>query len=527
MTRPLDPRPAGFPAGIRRRSLALRAPGADAAPRREGGLWALVRLAIQRMAWLAAAAILVAHILFAVDEHPFAVRVLTAVPAILLVFEMQAFLSREERELPFVILGLLQFYMTFGFGVFFNLPFFDLNGPVNFSTEARVSAGLAVAFGALTVSLGARLGKRLVTGLEQPFTRVLPPSELPSGWPKAFRVFAAASVAYTLVSIFAPQLIPGSVALPASLAFALPMAVGLALALPKRSDTDLWSKLLLAVGVATGFMRGELDPIFRIGIAYVSAGWAVTRRVSIQVVAAVAFVFIIVQPVKHTYREQIWGKGMQQTATVEQRVDAWTSAFDKYFDRDNHSRSVDDTSAVDRLSELNAVEHAFDVVPGRVSYIWGESLLEVVYSPIPRFIWPDKPATKDSTTQRYAILFGRQTERGARSTAINLPLLVEGYWNFGWPGIILVCAAIGLLLGLSQRLLSGGHWALRAIGVANISGLAVGGAVVGVYSSIFQTMTARVGMCWLVFWLASGLSNDRRRSPIALRARRAEPLPSR
>ena len=175
---------------------------------------------------------------------------------------------------------------------------------------------------------------------------------------------------------------------------------------------------------------------------------------------------------------------------------------------------------MERMSELGAVMHAFQVVPNRLDYIHGSGFLPALYGPIPRLLWADKPTTQE-TVQRYAIAFGRQTEVGARTTAINLPLLVEGYWNFGWPGVVFVCAALGLWLGLSQKIFAGEHWAMRATGIANLTNLAIAGPVVYLYSSVFQLFSSRIAVCWAIFWLAQLFSRREHERPHIRAARLA------
>src|SRR6185437_12829104 len=103
-----------------------------------------------------------------------------------------------------------------------------------------------------------------------------------------------------------------------------------------------------------------------------------------------------------------------------------------------------------------------------------------------------KPTTIDSITQQYAVIFGIQTERGSHTTAIGMNMLVEGFWNFGWLGIALLCFAAGLVAGASQSVFSGEHWALRTIGIAQISTLNIPSTVVVAYSSLFQFAVGRL-----------------------------------
>ena len=298
-------------------------------------------------------------------------------------------------------------------------------------------------------------------------------------------------------------------------AFPMELLVGFALVAPPRKLGPRTAQLLVGFTMIVGLLRGTLEALFRAGIAYTSGTWATVRKVSLRLALAVFVVYALFQPVKGSFRDQVWGAAAKsdQTIGVSERIGAWQNAFSA------ENRSESEGGGMARLSELGAVMHMFDALPTRVDFLNGTGFLSVLYAPIPRFIWPNKPTTRD-TLSRYAVVFGRQTERGALTTAINMPLLTEGYWNFGWPGIVLVCVALGLWLGMSQKAFASDHWAMRATGVANITNISVAGAVISVYSSIFQMMVGRLAVCWGIFWLATLLSRRRYDRP-ALMGRKA------
>jgi len=145
-------------------------------------------------------------------------------------------------------------------------------------------------------------------------------------------------------------------------------------------------------------------------------------------------------------------------------------------------------------------------VPSRIDYMYGATYTQILYAPIPRLLWADKPDSRHEYSQRYSVIFGLQTESGSETTAFNLNPLVEGYWNFGWFGIALACAAMGLMVGAQQRLFSGSHWALFAGGVAQLAALTIAASATIMYSSLFQSLTARVITAWVVYLMARALS---------------------
>jgi hypothetical protein len=227
----------------------------------------------------------------------------------------------------------------------------------------------------------------------------------------------------------------------------------------------------------------------------------------VRLVGGILTVYLIFQPIKHDFRSAVWRARDTASISYSDRIDAWVTAFTDFWVRD--TRQTEDEakdSTIGRLSELDPVLHAIDVVPIRVQPLEGKGWLPILTSPIPRIIWRDKPTTSTLLEQRYAVVFRRQTEQGARGTAILLPLLVDGYWNFQWLGIPIACFMMGLWVGACQKIFSGPHWALRAMGVAHLARLVAQGPVAGVYSGLFQHVTGLILACWLVYGVAKALS---------------------
>jgi hypothetical protein len=258
-------------------------------------------------------------------------------------------------------------------------------------------------------------------------------------------------------------------------------------------------------------MLGILEGMFHVGTSYLAGRWLTLRRVSVGALVAVLAIFSLLQPVKHGFREQVWTAERKtgEVVGVSGRVEAWGDAFSTSFG-DSPKRDADEGHAVaSRFSEFGPVVHALDVVPTRVPFCNGDSLLPLLYSPIPRLIWPDKPITKD-TLQRYAIIFNRQTEAGAQTTAVGITILVEGYWNFGWAGIVGLCAVLGAFLGVSQGVFSGNHWAARVLGIAQTGANLGVGSIVTYLGSVFQHAVAWLLVCWMLYGLARAMSPKRR-----------------
>ncbi len=502
--------PALSRGGLVGRSLA-RGLGVAARPRASGA----VAYLFDRFSWFVIVVVIACHMVLGRDEFPLVARAVLALPAVIFVIEARAYLKNTADELPFIVFSVLQFYVSYGFPTLHNAAFFDMNGPVTFPEQTYVAGSLAVVLGTLGLWGGTRVGARFGHQLRRVAPKALPPDTMPTRWDDAFFAYAGLSVVVNLLLTFAPSVIPGQLGVAVAYIFQIEFALGLALVRPPRSLGPRMSQALLTFSLAIGLLRGQVDPMVRSVMAFIAARWITVRRVPVAIMAAMLGIFLIVQPAKQNYREQVWGRTARTGESVGfvDRVVAWEDAFGSFFSTETRKKSEENASAFDRLVELNPVLYALEVVPSRVPYLYGESFLEVVYSPIPRLIWPNKPTTIERSAQRWAVLFGLQTERGSKTTAVGLNLFVEGYWNFGWFGLVLFCFLAGLISGGSQTLFAGKHWALRTTGIAQVAMVTAMGAVVSTYSQLFQMLVARLITVWGIYWVAQQLSDRARSAP--------------
>ncbi len=95
-----------------------------------------------------------------------------------------------------------------------------------------------------------------------------------------------------------------------------------------------------------------------------------------------------------------------------------------------------------RLTDKSAVETFVEHVGKDKPYKFGSTLQPMLYVFVPRVIWSDKPA------ENAALTFNRDFHISAdRDTFISPTHIGELYWNFGFLGVIVGMAMIGLLLG--------------------------------------------------------------------------------
>lgn len=100
-------------------------------------------------------------------------------------------------------------------------------------------------------------------------------------------------------------------------------------------------------------------------------------------------------------------------------------------------------------AQVPIVARGFDVTDGPML---GRSYLAAIFAAVPRSIWPNKPRGPDSL---YAQLFLGQPAEG---TAIPVSPEAEMFWNFGFPGVLVLSALYGMLLRSLSSMLARRYW---------------------------------------------------------------------
>ena len=171
----------------------------------------------------------------------------------------------------------------------------------------------------------------------------------------------------------------------------------------------------------------------------------IRRRIPVITLATGALIIGSALYVKHDYRMAFSGRG----------YDLGSSARFVEFAYDNISSRgvVADELAESSEGRVNMFGLLAQVVaksPGEVPLWNGETYAHVLVAPIPRFVWPDKPAisTGQDFGHRYGILDADDLE-----SAANLAQLIEVRANFGTEWMVLGMFALGMIQVAIWRLL--------------------------------------------------------------------------
>jgi hypothetical protein len=85
--------------------------------------------------------------------------------------------------------------------------------------------------------------------------------------------------------------------------------------------------------------------------------------------------------------------------------------------------------------------------PAQIPYWGGETLYPLLFKPIPRLLYPDKPSEHSGQTFGHLYWF---LDPDDETTSYNLPQLIELYGNFGIPGVLVGMFLLGILYRVIQ-----------------------------------------------------------------------------
>lgn len=423
-------------------------------------------------------------------------RLLGSVPGVLALHASYRYLKASEQRLPFLEYALLQSYLWWG------LPTvtYDVAGgkPVHQSamTEALLAVCLATGFMLVAYPVGRRLGRRLLPVVD----RILPRSAGPAAayvlpyWLVVAALFNAGIGNYLPTRIqYAVSVLANYCPLFAYLYLRPRGQWGI-----RRGAVIMMVTIVLALaGFFTGMAESILRPILTAGILAL----VLWRGVPWRTAAVFVALLVVLQPAKHIYRSLAWwGEGETGTAAT---FENWRIAFSRAWFED--SDKVEQSMAIAaRMNELGILGATFELTPALIPPDHGTQWKYIITALVPRFLNPDKPNLNKELNARFNVTFGLQSEKGTETTSFNYPLVCDGYWNFGWVGVALVGAAVGLLCGLFTTSLPIDSWGGLSLATTLLATQTVYSHLVDQFAGRVQQFVGIVVVCWLIRLLSAG-----------------------
>jgi hypothetical protein len=176
-------------------------------------------------------------------------------------------------------------------------------------------------------------------------------------------------------------------------------------------------------------------------IGYVTA----SRRVPIVIIVAAVGVTAVLHNGKSTMRALYWEQDQPAPRLTE--LPAFFAQWFRFGlastqQEANKNRSLT-ANLVERASLFQMLCLVVDRVPSYEPYLYGESYVDIPALLVPRFVWPEKPSSLQANV-RLALYFGLIDEDSATKVSIAFGPLAESYANFGFVGLALLGAAIGV-----------------------------------------------------------------------------------
>ncbi len=279
------------------------------------------------------------------------------------------------------------------------------------------------------------------------------------------------------------------------------------------------------LGIVGGTLEGVAVPITLVFMVR----WHVRRRFPWALAAVIPGIFLILTPLKLEYRARVW-EGSEGRGGVISMLKVWWSVAEdslagQRLGQEQHD-SISEVAA--RLDLLHKFAYVESQTPNEVPYFKGNSYSYLIYTFIPRVLWPNKPVAS-AATDLVDFAYGLRSEQNT-TTNIGIGQIAEAFANFGWYGILGVMILQGLFLRSVNQVLNGpqsdgGRAIYVAIAVLFLNG--VGTSAVVLFGSVIQLSLASAvlmrpfALCFSTASLEARLSRQaRRNAKVELRSRR-------
>jgi len=222
-------------------------------------------------------------------------------------------------------------------------------------------------------------------------------------------------------------------------------ALQLAGRLDRKWVLFLWGALVparLFLGLATGATAQVLVLALMLTLLYAS----LRRVIPWKAIVIGACAFFILRPAQMPFRSATWAGGRMEKASTTAKVRLFSDILTKTLSGRwlTYDRLLQ--LAAGRLALFATFAEVLRDTPDHVPYWRGETYYPILFKPLPRLLYPDKPV--EISGQRFGHRYGILALRN-QTTSINLAQTIELYANFGVPGVLMGM----FLFGLAYRLI--------------------------------------------------------------------------
>jgi len=215
---------------------------------------------------------------------------------------------------------------------------------------------------------------------------------------------------------------------------------------------DLGTKLLLwglivsaraMLGLAAGETAAGFFPMLVLLILYCT----VTRLVPWKTMLLGFLALLIARAIMVPFRDATWASG--DTEPLNTKAVMFAQATREMLASRETPYQYMIQFTLNRLTCSTVVAQVMHETPDDVPYWGGATLYPILFKPIPRLIWPDKP--QEISGQTFGHRYGLLSEDDS-GTSFNLPQVAELYINFGVVGVLIGMFLCGMLYRASLSL---------------------------------------------------------------------------
>lgn len=435
--------------------------------------------------------------LWQIEPVPIEAHAIGVFIAALCLFPLALWSARGSRGVPMFELIGIAYLLAFGMPLYTHAnSIIILSQPVEFSWEQTQSTLLLVVVGIACLLVSYYIVRTSV------LARAMPRLDLPlhPGWRARF-----IPVALVLgLSMFAYNILRPSDAADdgsfASFQRVLQSQAYVALVLLAYNvfrngnrRQALWLYAVAGTAALLGMMTGMLENVLVPLLLVFVVRWHVRKRLPVSWMAAGFVLMVLLNSVKHEFRQAAWYSGDQLSAG--QKAGLWLGLGGQAAQAGTDAETGASQMLLSTLSRFDLL-HQFvritDMTPKAIPYYDGYTYQYLLYGWIPRFLWPGKPTAQIANTL-LGVDYQFLTQEQTSGTMIGIGHLPEAYANFGLWGIMISMGLQGAFLALVDRVLNspasdGGRAIYLTIMVFFLNG--IGSSTATMFMSILPNVVA-------------------------------------
>ena len=208
----------------------------------------------------------------------------------------------------------------------------------------------------------------------------------------------------------------------------------------------LWGVVVptrILTGLATGATLQGLEIVLLLLLVYA----ALKHSMPWKILIAGSVAFLVLRPVQVPFRTLSWAGGEAESQPLTTKVALFLKTAEQLIAGEELPYSDALQLSLFRLAHLMTFAEIIEKTPAQIPFWGGETLYPLLFKPIPRLLYPDKP--REISGQTFGHLYGFLSPDD-ETTSYNLPQLVEFYGNFGILGVLAGMFCLGVFYRVIQ-----------------------------------------------------------------------------